>query len=347
MKINALDLSIFYPTDTKTNDIKVICNPNCSQRVHDLSKYLLPYRIPLIFVKAFFSYLLENRRMGVNYEAPLAKIDREDSPLIIFSHGLAGNKHIYSYILKEWASQGYTVVSIDHDETVYIPVADWAEFVEKRKPQLKDRVSSVTQVIEHIYQEKSSKSLFGVPDLRINPSQIFVSGHSFGGATALESGYRDPRIAAIILLDPWLSPVDETILTADLGEKPALSIRSHEFQLAFRGKEAIMYSTGQKANRVNTHISGYFVNSTHNTFMDGLFVWPREYSMLKYVTDIEHGRRLMISYLKLTEIFLENCVKSSSFREKRKGFEEDVVKKFEAACQAHEIKNEFILDTNA
>ena len=41
--------------------------------------------------------------------------------------------------------------------------------------------------------------------------KLIVAGHSFGGATALKTGWEDKRIKCILTMDPWLLPIKKTI----------------------------------------------------------------------------------------------------------------------------------------
>jgi len=100
--------------------------------------------------------------MGVNLNAPLADLESHSPPVMIFSHGLAGNKHLYTYFLKEWASRGFIVIAIDHDETVFLPVTSYEDFIKKRKPQLKTRVHEINIVLDYLTDHKNKIDLFGI-----------------------------------------------------------------------------------------------------------------------------------------------------------------------------------------
>jgi len=43
----------------------------------------------------------------------------------------------------------------------------------------------------------------------IDENRIFCAGHSHGGMTALFTGTREPRVKAVISLDPWFFPFKE------------------------------------------------------------------------------------------------------------------------------------------
>ena len=40
-----------------------------------------------------------------------------------------------------------------------------------------------------------------------------MSGHSFGGVTALLAGTQDEKVKAVLTNDPWLKPIADKILS--------------------------------------------------------------------------------------------------------------------------------------
>ena len=61
---------------------------------------------------------------------------------------------------------------------------------------------------------------------KLDLSQLFVMGHSFGGSTALLAASNDDRLIGCIALDPWMFPVAEE--TFELT-KPVLVINTEMF----------------------------------------------------------------------------------------------------------------------
>jgi len=51
------------------------------------------------------------------------------------------------------------------------------------------------------------KELSWSDQVKLATDKIIMSGHSFGGATALLVGNSDPRIKAVLTHDPWLFPI--------------------------------------------------------------------------------------------------------------------------------------------
>lgn len=41
--------------------------------------------------------------------------------------------------------------------------------------------------------------------------KLIVAGHSFGGATAIKTGWEDNRVKCVLTMDPWLLPLKKTL----------------------------------------------------------------------------------------------------------------------------------------
>jgi cephalosporin-C deacetylase-like acetyl esterase len=41
----------------------------------------------------------------------------------------------------------------------------------------------------------------------LDMDKLIVSGHSFGGATAIKTGWEDNRVKCVLTMDPWLLPI--------------------------------------------------------------------------------------------------------------------------------------------
>jgi len=343
MWIEGLDVSFFYPTKVKTRDVKACPHDKTAQRINDLCLYFTP-KIPYFVIKALFNHL-DERKLGVNLNAPIAHVEEGKTPLILFSHGLAAHKHMYSAFLKEWASHGFIVAAVDHPESVFLPVIDELDFIQKRKPQLKDRRDAITRVLDFLYVEKNVQGLFQDDSIHLNYDKIFGAGHSFGGATVLECGTLDFRIrGGLILLDPWLAPCEEMILKSTTAKQPLLSIRSSEYdRLPLRGGPARRHALYSKAIRGDKQISGYFDGANHNTFIDGLLSWSREFAMFKLIFNIDQAKHLILSYLRLTQLFLDQAMKGED--ETKGDFDQCVISRYNGECKKVGLQDYFIVDS--
>ena len=162
-----------------------------------------------------------------------AKVDNQNSPypVIIFSHGLGGNRTQNTIIIEELASHGYVVIAIEHayDANVSVfnngNIADYRsginyerrnegenlteeEFWSIRLPQLETRVADVRFLIDELYKNKFPEDILEIIDL----NHIGILGHSFGGATSIYSAYSDNRIDACINLDGWMVVIPDEII---------------------------------------------------------------------------------------------------------------------------------------
>ena len=154
-----------------------------------------------------------------------AKPKNNEYPIIIFSHGLGGNRIQNTSNIESLASNGYIVFSIEHAYDANITVfndttfAEYKshlhdnvtieEFYNVRIPQIKIRSNDVSFIIDKITSLKSQNHYIGrMADI----NTIGIFGHSFGGGTAAVSSFIDNRIDACIALDGWFEPIPPYII---------------------------------------------------------------------------------------------------------------------------------------
>lgn len=99
-------------------------------------------------------------------------------PLVVFSHGYALSPVVYSTLVEHYASQGYVVLAPEHNETFDGSLTGfWKELI--------DRPVDIHRTID--YAERLTEP--GAPLAgMIDPDNIAVVGHSYGGYTALAAG---------------------------------------------------------------------------------------------------------------------------------------------------------------
>ncbi len=139
------------------------------------------------------------------------------APVVLFSHGLGGNREGAAYLGRHWAARGYVAVFLQH------PGSD--DGVWRNQPQLERhralreaasgpnfllRVQDVPAVLDQLarWQDTTNHPLAG----RMNLERVGMSGHSFGavttqavsGQTAPGGGqpFTDRRIRAAIAFSP-------------------------------------------------------------------------------------------------------------------------------------------------
>uniref|UniRef100_A0A4X1V305 Platelet-activating factor acetylhydrolase n=2 Tax=Sus scrofa TaxID=9823 RepID=A0A4X1V305_PIG len=148
----------------------------------------------------------------------------EKYPLIIFSHGLGAFRTIYSAIGTDLASYGFIVAAVEHRDgsasaTYFFKDQSAAEIRNKtwlylrtlgkgeeefplRNEQVRQRAEECSQALSMILDMDRGKSVKNVLDLEFDVEQlkdsidrdkIAVMGHSFGGATVLQTLSEDQR----------------------------------------------------------------------------------------------------------------------------------------------------------
>jgi pimeloyl-ACP methyl ester carboxylesterase len=181
---------------------------------------------------------------------PKDKENLEKSPVVVFSHGLAGNQYTYRYFGKHLASHGYTVLQPTHegsDTTSFLKRPGVGIFSQR---ELMDRGKDVTfclDLLEHgkLPAEVSSK---------VDMENVALAGHSFGALTAqamagvvvkdhsgLEVLVEDDRFDAYIGMSPYGDSLPTHLLgmdpeTYDRIDKPLLTISGDHDRL-FTGGE--------------------------------------------------------------------------------------------------------------
>jgi predicted dienelactone hydrolase len=139
---------------------------------------------------------------------------RAAAPVVLFSHGLGGNREAATYLLEHLAANGFAAVSIQH------PGSDEALLqggggMERLREGVRDvraaavRFGDVRFVIDQLERENASGRFAGRFDL----AHIGMSGHSYGALTTLiavgqrpaagaADRFRDSRIDAAIVYSP-------------------------------------------------------------------------------------------------------------------------------------------------
>jgi len=183
---------------------------------------------------------------------------RHKLPLVVFSHGLVGNRTMYSNVCGALASRGFIVCAIEHrDNSAIISYSKLlSKDIEYRREATKDdfelrRVQMVyrQRELEHSYRMltelndgvfqpakagevgslASDQEVRAQFQGRIDFDHALLAGHSFGGGTALQyfhSNPQDKRYLGGLILDPWVFPMLEPTKPI---VKPAIVICSDAF----------------------------------------------------------------------------------------------------------------------
>lgn len=156
---------------------------------------------------------------SVNTHASIkAKVsaDRPKYPLLLFAHGFPGTRYTNTSQAEELASQGYIVACIDY--AYYSLATKYPDgklaLLTNNQPEMTDwdgwdHIVSDIWVPDSIFvldqmEKLNTKDPNGIFQGKIDPSNIGMFGHSFGGAAAAQTLLADSRFKAGINMDGTL-----------------------------------------------------------------------------------------------------------------------------------------------
>ncbi|XP_045620318.1 platelet-activating factor acetylhydrolase isoform X1 [Procambarus clarkii] len=216
-----------------------------------LATFIAP-SIPSLF-GMLFNWQMRGVATPAVWEAPVA--DRKFG-VIIFSHGLSANRSIYSTICSELASHGFIVAAIEHrdrsasasftltdsGEKEYLLFKSTSLDVKEyqlRNQQIKIRVAESIRALDVLEKlnngtvKNELASNFNLQQLQdhLDLSHPVMTGHSFGGVTAISTLAQDKRFKVGVALDPWLFPIKEDVdEICPKVTQPLLCISTEAFQ---------------------------------------------------------------------------------------------------------------------
>ena len=193
-----LMISIFQPTSCATT-VPAIYMPNKTaehegpwiQRTFGVSEDITP--------------LLSQARFPVCSNASCTPIP--NAPVILLSPGYRGTRTYYNFLASALASEGYTVITMDHPgETNVVVYPDGsAAYADLPDP------ADLSELLPYGYTRAADASFIvdqlnnatAMPNLARNfPTQrVVMAGHSLGGAAAHIAAEQDARIVAVVNWD--------------------------------------------------------------------------------------------------------------------------------------------------
>jgi predicted dienelactone hydrolase len=123
-------------------------------------------------------------------------------PLIIFSHASGGQRRASTFLCTHLSSHGYVVGALDHSEVVAPELSrregeSAEEKAARAEAWIANRVPDVCFLLDHMVEGAAWHS-----EAKVDPTQIGIVGHSFGGWTALAATDVERRIRAVVALAP-------------------------------------------------------------------------------------------------------------------------------------------------
>ncbi len=143
-------------------------------------------------------------------------------PLAVFSHGFAGHRRQSTFLCTHLASHGWVVAAADHPDTfMAVAARGWRTDTDTWRHSMDRRPAEVRLLIA-----AAGDGRLGVTT---DPTRVGVTGHSFGGWTALRVVSQEPRVAGVVALAPaivapelraaldlrWPHPVPVLIVAAE------------------------------------------------------------------------------------------------------------------------------------
>lgn len=162
-----------------------------------------------------FRWLIRDPKCPSLHNAPVLKVE-QPLPVIVFSHGMGAMRTTYSMLLSELASQGYFVAAVEHrDGSASCTLTSDGSWMFERKlvpgedeyslrnGQVRQRVEDCEQAFGLLAKVSKNEGLRGewtqfkpseqfiesVEDRLDIDNGCYISGHSFGSATALRALY--------------------------------------------------------------------------------------------------------------------------------------------------------------
>ncbi|HEY0553536.1 MAG TPA: hypothetical protein VGG20_04675 [Thermoanaerobaculia bacterium] len=133
-------------------------------------------------------------------------------PVIVFSHGLGGSREGYEYLGRQWASQGYVAVHVEHLGSDTAAFKKGGRILKELREAAADPANALARPLDvrFVLDQLEKVNRGGSPLAhRLDLDRIGMAGHSFGAWTTLAvagqaigrlGSSADPRIKAAIAM---------------------------------------------------------------------------------------------------------------------------------------------------
>ncbi|XP_077985870.1 platelet-activating factor acetylhydrolase-like [Glandiceps talaboti] len=216
-------------------------------------------------MKSLFHWFIASYRVPAYWKGPLLPNQVKSSlPVVVFTHGLGANRTTYTSICLDLASQGFVVAAVEHRDqsasaTYYVHPSDVGdkdghELVEQwipyerpvpgedefplRNKQVHQRAEECQKALNLLEKLNRGESVTNLLDRhsnhleqfkgRFDLNRVAVAGHSFGGATSVQTLEKDSRFKCAVAMDIWMVPLEKTL--APSIKQPILFINTESFQ---------------------------------------------------------------------------------------------------------------------
>lgn len=238
-------------------------------------------------------------------------------PVVTFSHGYMGLSSQNTCQVEELASHGFVVVALNHTRGAICTVFPDGRVVFGVTAPPDDL--SLERAGRLAMEEWAADLAFVVGRLgewngdpahpfhgRLDLSRLGSFGHSLGGGTAVSFAASFPHCRALLLLDPWLKPLDETVRGKSLRQ-PLLSLTSAgEFGVT-NGAIAEEIAANAQAEAFVAQIAG----SGHYDYSDMALMTP--FTRMLGATGSINGRRVVRIISHYTLAFFQEALGERPF----------------------------------
>lgn len=197
----ALMLSVFQPA-TCTSIVSVPYMPNKT------AEFQGPFLQEIFDVPFDLTPLFLEAHLPVCPEHGATSSPQNDSPILLFSPGYSIPRLYYNVLSSAIASEGFTVITIDHPRDADIITYpdgltvinnDTTQALDTMKDMIPARIADVSFVIDQLTNDTAIAKLF--PRGSPRTDRVAMLGHSLGGVTAVLAAAKDPRLRGAINWD--------------------------------------------------------------------------------------------------------------------------------------------------
>ena len=303
----ALLVDIYYPSNEPTKSIQLFKNTQ-SNWGEFVIKYL--NRTWGLNIPTFVLSHLNLSYFDVGQNISIAS---EDFPVVIYTHGWAGEKIFATDQLLEIASNGYVVVAIDHTGLAMFTDLPTGTIYNTGSNENSSDVFSVM----HEMSKDIEDTVNYLHDINYtaNLSDISIIGHSTGGGSGHLYCLRN-RCNKLILQDPYFVPVVEKLSNIEL-RTDTYFIYSEDWYSNYENPE---YTTEIQVYRnflINESLAkGYYLtDSAHYDFVAfGAISSLTKYTFLKgsidYTDSLTSNNRFNLEALQNKDISINNYIKT-------------------------------------
>lgn len=315
LKLRNIEISVYYPTSALSEPVPLTPSKKAWMRFHKILK-AEGSKVPGLIFRLGLSFL-DHLELPVQFESRIVSKQHlthgRKFPIILFSHGIACNRNMYTSFMREWASNGYIVFSVDHEEAIDFPSNfSTQELNAFRLNQVKKRKEALSKVLDYIVKPENFQDLFEDSGIEIDLTKISIVGQSFGGAAAVYTALNDKRVNGVcILLDPALDCIYEETKGKSLG-LPTLIIRTHSTEGSFRGgrdnKEMMIALINDNKESSKQSMCCMFEKSSHLSQTDLVLHLPRECVLFKVLPNISDIEEALLVNNRLTQMYLDTML---------------------------------------